>query len=245
MLFRSLWSNGVDRCFHRGRAVVLPRGFGYKLDTTCWNHVADAWTNCTRFIRAVDHRQGTPSERNVLVKVLQLVAGDQARWAAKVHPDVGTFCTLTCELGFLPWKLALGAEEWEIRGARELLGATERPMAWLGVSQLREEDVRIHTDMVCGVAIPPELLGACIEIGAFGAHPYGGADADVAVDAVDAVDAADAAVDASAEGDATAGRVGNDDGTYFCSLGQIHYDSDPCYCEDQDEWTGESAEGEW
>jgi hypothetical protein len=175
-----LWSSGIARCFRRGRAVVLPRSFGQCHNSTCWNHSGDAWTNITRFIRAVDHCVGADSGPRVLVKVLQVVAGDQAMWASGagkgVHPDVQVFRTLTCELGFFPWKLALGAEEWQVDAVLELFGATGRPQAWLGVPQLREEDVRIHTDMVCGVAVPPELVEACIEIGAFGAHPYGGAD---------------------------------------------------------------------
>jgi hypothetical protein len=209
--------------------VVLPRGWGLGLNATFWNHCADAWTNLLRFIRAADHQIGADlAGPRVLVKVLQLVAGDQATWAGRdgkgVHPDVQVFRALTCELGFLPWKLALGAKEWEVEAVREFLGATERPLAWTGVLQLREEDVRIHTDMVCGVAVPPELVEACIEIGAFGSHPYGGADAE------------DAGVGAAGEG--LADDLSVDDSTFVCENGVYH-----CTCcgydcpQDEESWS--------
>jgi hypothetical protein len=238
-----LWTAGVSRCFRRG-AVVLPSGFNYKLNTTCWNHCADAWSNLLRFIRAAEQHavEGTP-----VLKVLQLVAGDQARWAQDagkgLHGDVATFRTLTCELGFLPWELAHTPEEWMVERALEFLRSTQRPNAWLGIPQLRDEQLRIHGDMVCGVAVPAELVEACILIGAFGANPWGGADAPDE-DAV--VDAADTVLDAVYTGDfgcphvaalaggaalsAGAGAdIGDDD--YICPNGIAHCPCCGCDCD--------------
>lgn len=172
------WKAGVNRCFRR-KGVVLPRGFRYQLNTTCWNHCADAWTNITRFARGCAHRLEStdPNLKSPFaIKVLQLVAGDQAHWALSaskgIHPDTSIFSKITCDLGILPWDIALHPEQWKIEAVLELIEASGRKLSWIGVPQLRDENLRIHTDMVCGVAVPPQLVQACIEIGAFGAHAW-------------------------------------------------------------------------
>jgi hypothetical protein len=175
------WSAGVAKSARR-QMRVLPRGSG--VNSAGYNAVADAWQNMCRTVRlavVTAEINGAP----MLLKVLQLIANDQFQWgqaAGKgVHSSTAVYDKLT-RAGFLPWNAVLRPKEFNSDDAvRCVMQACDElkcsPDAWLGLPGKREEETKVHIDMICGCAVP-KMSTECADwlkaLGLFGARNWAG-----------------------------------------------------------------------
>lgn len=144
------------------------------VNSSLWNVVADAWTNGSRILRGLDLFLGNNSK--CWLKVLQMVANDQFRWATSeekpVDPNVKIFDLLTRQKIF-PWHVAhpqfaesfdntkalatlLTICDKDLRQTQSDGSSTQyNPKSWIGLPCLRKAEVKTHTDMICGVSVCP------------------------------------------------------------------------------------------
>lgn len=175
------WKKGVGKSSRR-LMRVLPKGS--HVNSTGWNSVADAWQNGCRFLR-ISASVGGIESQPLYLKVLQLIANDQFQWGGavskKMDPNVGVFHDITAN-GFLPWDAVLHPERFD--NARVVTTLAEScnkhkcsMKGWLGLPKLRTEEVREHTDMICGCKVPPMSV-ECAEflttLGIFGSNEWSG-----------------------------------------------------------------------
>ncbi len=181
-LNRKLCWNPITKEIYPPVSILKPRR--EPVNSAGWNSVADAWVNISRIIRATSVRPvGSPP---LVLKVMQLVAGDQRRWAESVNKQSCGSVKVFGELvnsGTYPWRVALRKDQSSeeiLKTLKELVDKHNDDIeSWIGMPKKRKGNVREQADMICGVKIPAMSDSdkqALIETGIFGANVWSNTD---------------------------------------------------------------------
>jgi hypothetical protein len=158
MYLQTQWDLGVKNCTGDGGkhpAWTVPRR-GSGVDSTGYNGVAGSWNNGLRYIKLLSSQAGIPYP--MLFTCPKLTAGDQAQWAYAEKMEVPPKVLALTELihkGTLPWAVLDGVDSGTIlSGIIDVSTKYDVPLEkFLGLPQERVTELRIHHDMICGVAV--------------------------------------------------------------------------------------------
>ena len=174
----SQWKKGVSNCVKRN-CLVPPRGS--KVNSAGYNAAADCWMNLRRF-QTISGKFAEIEDIPPVLKVMQLIAGDQYRWGnGVIDPNALVYKEITSS-GVLPWEAILYPESFDrLKAVTSVIRSVNNHGSsidsWLGIAKLRQSKVSKPVDMICGVPVEnfqEDDFNFLKNLGVFGATPWKG-----------------------------------------------------------------------
>ena len=175
------WNNvaGAWNCLAKtGRACDAALQFDLDNNSIDHDGAAGAGADAASSVIAYDPESGCSIEFPHFLPIFRVVAADQARWAVATHSKTAAFQKLMLGNRVLPWRLIADTPDIEMIGRLRSLTDSdfEIPKSWTDAPVLRKCQFKAHADMVCGIAVSPDLVATCKELGFFGSKPWGKAE---------------------------------------------------------------------